>query len=333
MGERSRPVQHQQAPLALFKPFEGHVDADLLHALRPPSNARGVPQDHGQPVEAHGLLDEVPGGAGRRRDNGAVHPQQGVHQARLADVGTPDDAHSNPFPDQSPPLVAVDQGRYPVHHPRDFPRQRRLLEELDLLFREVDGGFHLHEGIDQLFPQRAHLLRQPAFHLAQRHPRGLVRARPDQVQHRLGLGQVQSPVQERPLRELPRLRVPRPVGQHQAQHLPNHVKASVAMDLDGILARVAPRLAQEREHHFVHHRASTRVPYPPVIQPVGLPTHVLANEDLLSDTLGVRTAQAHQSHPAFPRGRGHCCYGIRTVQNESSSCRTPRLCPYTPFRP
>ena len=175
-GKGGRPVQDQHAALTLIDSLERYVDADLLHAIGPVPDPGGVPQHDRQPVEIHRLLDEVARGPRRRRDDRPVDPQERVQKARLADVRPPDDTYPDALADQAAPFVAVQERSDPVDDTRDPLAQLLALEQLDLFLRKVDGGFHLHQGIHQVFPQRLDFLRQTALHLAQRHTGCLVRA-------------------------------------------------------------------------------------------------------------------------------------------------------------
>ena len=229
-------------------------------------------------------------------------PSNAFIRLDLPTFGPPNDAYPDALANQSTPLVTVDEQRNSLDDPNDVPGQLLALKQLDFFLRKVYRRLHLYEGIHQLFPQRLHLPGQAALHLAQCHTDGLVRAGSDQVQHGLGLRQIQSSIQESSFGKLPGLSMPCPARQRQAKHLPYHEGASVAVDLHGVLSRIASRPLEKGEHHLVHERAPSRIPNLAVIQPVRFPSDIRATEHLPADVLGIRTAQTHYGHTPLPPG-------------------------------
>ena len=105
----------------------------------------------------------------------------------------------------------------------------------------LDVRQRLHHLIAQLVDP----LRKFAGELFVGRGQGQFRARADQVGHGFRLGEVQAPVEKRALGELARLSQARSVFQQRVQHQLRGQDASVAGDLDGVLAREGPGRAHD----------------------------------------------------------------------------------------
>ena len=74
----------------------------------------------------------------------------------------------------------------------------------------------------------------------------------NQVADRFGLGEVDSTVEKRALREFARLRQPRAVFQNCVQNDLGRKNAAVTGDFDNVLARERARRAHDREQNLIH---------------------------------------------------------------------------------
>ncbi len=87
------------------------------------------------------------------------------------------------------------------------------LEELDFLFREIDGGFHLDHDVEQLLAEVADIFRQFTADLIQRQLRALHGPGANEIEYRLGLGEIDATIQKSPLGEFAGFRLARAVSQ------------------------------------------------------------------------------------------------------------------------
>ena len=93
--------------------------------------------------------------------------------------------------------------------------------------------------------------RQRALQLLRRNLRLIQRLRIDQVAHRLGLREIDAPVQKRPHGELARLGQARSGGHAEFHNVPQHHRRSVRRNLDDVVGRVGMRLGEVSDDDFV----------------------------------------------------------------------------------
>ena len=82
-------------------------------------------------------------------------------------------------------------------------------EEIDFLFGEIDGRFHVDAQRDERGARGIHALRELTLQRTHRRLRGAARARIDEIRNGLGLRQIDLVVEEGALAELPCPRAPR----------------------------------------------------------------------------------------------------------------------------
>ncbi len=119
-------------------------------------------------------------------------------------MGAPRQHHRHAIA-QQPPLAGAAGHRVEVLANRcESLGQGSIRQEVDLLFRKIDGGFHI--GAQLNHRARQHLDHGGELTLQRTHggPGRLARAGVDEICDGLGLRQVQLVVQERALREFPR---------------------------------------------------------------------------------------------------------------------------------
>lgn len=73
----------------------------------------------------------------------------------------------------------------------------------------------------------------------------------DEVGNRLGLGEVEAAVQKGALGEFTGFGMPRPAGEDAGEDLAGDDGSTMATDLDGVLASVRARGAEDGEQHLV----------------------------------------------------------------------------------
>ncbi len=188
------------------------------------------------------LRDPVAGGARHFGNDRHLGAGQRVQQRALADVRLAQQHHAQALAQQRSALRIGQQCMQIVSDLRQPAARIGGLQEVDLLFGEVERGLDQRAQLDQPLHQPVHRDRELAGQRARRRARRLLGAGVDQVGHRLGLRQVELVVQERPLRELAGLGQPQPERlpglEHPAQQQLQHHRPAVPLQLEHVLAGV-----------------------------------------------------------------------------------------------
>ncbi len=127
----------------------------------------------------------------------------------------------------------------------------RVGNDRDVVFGEVDAGFHDGDQVNQFLLDGLQPLRQRAFELARRDLRLVERLRIDEVAHGFGLGEVDASVEEGAHGELAGLGEARAAGQRHFHDVTQHDGRAVAGDLDYIIGGVGVRLGEKGDDNFV----------------------------------------------------------------------------------
>ena len=157
------------------------------------------------------------------------------------------------------------------------------------------------EHFDHAVAQFAHALAEFALELFRRGAEREIGLRADEIHHGFGLREIHLPIQIRALRELARLRRPRPIFQQQLQNPPRNQHATVAGDLHDILAGVTRGRWEMREQHLVQlspaimDRSEVRESWCELFRPA---------KNRARHFHRPRPAQAQQRNRAFAKGRG-----------------------------
>ena len=162
------------------------------------AQAGGVDHVQRDAFDLDRLADLVARGAGDRRDDGQLGAGQRVQQRALADVGLAGQHDVQALAQQRALARALaNTASSASTMPASWPRASARLEEVDLLFREVERGLDQHAQVDQSASTSAcDLLRERAGQRPRRRSRGGLGAGVDQVGDGLGLGQVELVVEE-----------------------------------------------------------------------------------------------------------------------------------------
>ena len=168
-----------------------------------------------------------------------------VEQTGFPGVGPADDRRANPSTQNLPLARRAEQFVHEPHSALEAGQQLVARFRGNIFVREVDVRLDMSQRFQEIVAQLVDALRQSAGELLVGRGQGQFRARADQVGHGFRLGEVQAPVEKRALGELARLSQARSVFQQRVQHQLRGQDASVAGDLDGVLAREGPGRAHD----------------------------------------------------------------------------------------
>jgi hypothetical protein len=144
-----------------------------------------------------------------------------------------------------------------------------------------------------------------------------VRSSTYQVEHGLGLQQVDSPVHEGPPRELARSCRHGPRVEDGLQDACGAGPSAMALDLDGVLAGIAVRSAIDQEDHFVDMPdGSCRINEKSMMKGIGRPrggSTTAAAKNKVGNCKAVRAGDPYHRYTCFTRRCGNGCYGCVQV--------------------
>ena len=150
-----------------------------------------------------------------------------------------------PFAQQAPLAGAIEHALEVIAHRLEALRELAVGEEIDLLFRKIDGRLDVGAQVDHRLGEPAHHGGELALQRAHRRARRLARAGVDQIRDRLGLRQIQLVVEEGALREFPGLRAACAELERAPDQRLHHHRAAVAVQLEHVLAGVGVRRGKE----------------------------------------------------------------------------------------
>ena len=312
-GQCGAAVEHHDQQFGALDRGAGAAHAFLLDHVRRGVQAGGIGEAHQHAVDAQFLFNGVARRARLRRHDGAVAAQEGVQQAGLAHVGTADDGHGHAVAQQAAARERGTEGFQLNRHALQSFAKYRLGDQLQVFFGKVDPRFQVDADLYQILAQRAEVAGQGAVELVDGGAVARLGAGVDEVDDRLGLGEVEAPVQERPSRELAGLGHPHTLRQNRFQDTLYDHHAAVATDLRHVLAGVGVRLPHDAEQRLVDALA-LRVDHKAMIDAVRFQTSQRQaagpHEDPLRHRYGIRAAEAHHADAANAQRRGDSGDGI-----------------------
>ena len=238
-GKALGAVQHHQGKAGLLCRRHGPVHAQLLHAVARFPDACGVAQPQKLAAEADLFLQGVPGGAGHLGDDGPVIAQQGVKQRRFPGVGQAQQHRGDaPFQNAAPAEGVQQPLKLPAAAGEGIgylPMLRRLNVLVGVVHRRIKAGGDVHE----VAVHPLHAPTQCPGELEGGVLGGLGGFGVNEVRHCLRLNQVHPPAEKGPLGKLPAPGLPGPGGKGAAQHLVQHHRGAVAVQLRRPLAGIA----------------------------------------------------------------------------------------------
>jgi len=163
-----------------------------------------------------------------------------------------------------------------------------------------ESGAHL----PQAFPQ-------PSGQVTRGHPQRGLGAGLDDLEHGLGLREIQTSGQKGPQSELPRPGQARPLGQDLPENGLEHRKPRVAVNFHHILPGVGMGSPHEGEQNFVEH-VTLGIKDVPQVKAVGLPNSAGAAraKNAARDGLGFGAAKPHDADARLSRRRGDGRNGV-----------------------
>ena len=182
----------------------------------------------------------------------------------------------------------------------------------DIVFGEVDAGFHDGDQIDQLLLDGLQALGQRAFELAGRDLRLVERLRVDEVANGFGLGQVDASVEEGAHGELAGLGQARAAGERHLDNVTQNDRRAVAGDLDYVVGGVGVRLGEEGDDDFVDALACGGIDQFAEVRAAGLEL-VLRSAAWAARCSRFGTGETHHTDAAAARRRGDGDDGVVEV--------------------
>ena len=236
----------------------GACDADLLDGVLCRAQSRRIEKPQGDARDADLLLDDVTCRARHVGDNGALHAEEGIEEARFADVRAADNDGLDPIAQDAPRIrtreQAADGGRGGV----DLRRKVFGGGRGDVVLGEVDPRLDVRDGTEDLRADVRHCMGECTCEPLPCGMRGACALCRDQLHDALGAREVKPPMEKGALRELPRLcgtraRLPCP-----EEHLAQDDRAAMTLQLCRVLARIGVRRTHIEEDALVDHRAVCR---------------------------------------------------------------------------
>ena len=197
---------------------------------------------------------------------------------------------------------------------------------MQVFLGKVDTRLKVDADLDQLLAKGPQATRQGAVELVD--GGAVTRLCPgvDQVDDRLGLSEVKTPVKECPPGELPRFRHSHALRQDRVKDTLGDQNAPVTTDFNYIFARVGARLPHDAEQSFVDPLVLA-IDYETVISVMRLQSRdgqpVGPYEHPLSHCYRVRPADPHQADSADAQRRGDSGYRISRRRFHGTSGSAP----------
>jgi len=186
----------------------------------------------GYALDLDGLADGIAGGAGNLGDDSGFVTCQTVEQAGFSDVGLPDQ-HDIQTLAQQGTLTSLREHRVELFgNAGQLPPGVCLLQEINVFFREIEGGFHQHAQLDQGILDTVDPARELAVQRTQRGARCFTATGVDQVGDSFRLHQIQLAVEEGASAEFTRLRQARSQLKATLQHALQYLWATVALQFE-----------------------------------------------------------------------------------------------------
>src|SRR3981189_812764 len=97
VGNWLRHVEDYQYQVSVGERFHGFADANALRFIERPPDSRSIHQLHGNSADRNRFADQIARRPRLRSDNRALPLYETIKQARLTDVGAPDNGERQSF--------------------------------------------------------------------------------------------------------------------------------------------------------------------------------------------------------------------------------------------
>ena len=297
------------------------LNADFLDHIVGVAQACGIDDVQRHTFDLHGLCHRIARCACDRCDNRHILPSQCIQQRRLTDIRLPHQHHMDTFAQQCPLFRGQQHTRQLRLDSIQLTKGIGFLQEIDFLFRKIQGGLDQHAQVHDAIHQSTNSRRKFARQRPHRAFRCGLRRGFDQIGHRFRLCQINFVIQKCALCELTRL------GQTHAmrltrlhataqQQLHDH-RAAVALQLKHMLACVGMRRIEIQGQSVVNRRAQfiQKRPVMRMARREHPPTY-----GVHQGLNGIKATRCtHHAHTASPRSSGNgdnggsgvgvCCHG------------------------
>ncbi len=303
-------IQHEEGEIGGGGGGACVLHADALHRIVGGRQSGSVHEVQRHAANRRGFLNRIACSAGDGSDDRALAAQERVEQAGLAHIGSAQNGDMQPLAQQAPAVRASQQRSDLRAGALDHLGQLGAVGLGNLFFRKVDTRLDAHQRLQRRSLRGADARREIARELAHGEAQASLGFRLNQRHHRLGLGEVQPPIQERAQRHLARTRRPRPSRQCQRQDAPQQQRPAVGVQLHHVLTSIGMRSAHECSQHLVYRRAARRVHHMPVGQhmrgrrAVSGARRMAGPEERVADRERVGSAHPHDAHATRTRRGG-----------------------------
>ncbi len=226
-------------------------DALGLDEIGGVAESGGVDEDDGQAADVGGFLDGIAGGAGDGRDDGAIESEQLVEQAGFAGIGTAEEDSAGAFAEESAFGGGPGQELGEVAGGIEASEQGDTGFRIDVFVGKIDVGFDMGEDEEEIVAEGMDALGEMTGELGMGGVQGELGAGVDEVDHGFGLGEVESAVEEGAPGEFAGFGEGCTGAEEGVEDLTGDEGTAVATDLDGILAGVGTRGAEDGEEDFI----------------------------------------------------------------------------------
>ena len=336
---RAGGIEHRQHELRGAQPVARALHADPLHRVLGVAQAGRVGQPQRHAAHEHRFLHNVARRAGHVRHNRPLTPGQQVHERRFSRVRAARNHRVHTLAQRAARVKRVQKRVQIAPGLAEHAAQLGFAHLRQILLRVIGPGGEMACRREQRFPHPADPPLERAVVARERGARRLFPARGDQPHHGLRLREAELPVEERPARELARLRRPGPRLTQGAQRAPQQVKPAVARKFRHVLPREARRPAVHNRNRLVNvlrvfhrnagFRGKRRFVHTPVVRRVSLRggkgVPVLRREHAAGDRVRLRAGNADQADPARRLRRGDRGNGV--CHGAKPPCKTGRASP------
>ena len=236
----------------------GACDADLLDRILCRAQSCRIEKPQGDARHVDLLLDDVTRRARHIGNNGALHAEEGVEEARFADVRAADDNGLDALAQDASRIRAREQTANGGRGGVDLRRKVFNGGRGNVVFREVDPCLDVRDGTEDLRADVRHCMGECARQTLSCGMRGACALCCDELHNALSAREVKPPMEKGAFGELARLcgtcaRLPCP-----EEHLAQDDRAAVALQLRRVLARIGVRRTHIEKDALVDHRAVRR---------------------------------------------------------------------------